>query len=57
MHHNTIVELELDAVPHSFESRVIVKDVDSIYFLFPVDPAEGPEGIYVKLIESLGMGI
>lgn len=52
----TVVELDMDVVLHTAERKVVLKEGDEIRFLFPVNPAEGPEGLYVKLIEALGLG-
>ena len=54
--HGTVVELEMDVVLHAAERKVVLKEGDETHFLFPVNPAEGPEGLYIRLIEALGMG-
>ena len=53
--HDSVVDLELSVVLYPSEKRLVVKDGDEVHFLFPVSPADGPEGLYVKLIEALGM--
>ncbi|MEO2151449.1 MAG: hypothetical protein ABGW50_02175, partial [Thermococcus sp.] len=48
-------ELELSVVLYPSEKRLVVKDGDEVHVVFPGSPAAGPEGLYVKLIEVLGM--
>jgi len=52
-----VVDLELQTVLHEDERSVVVSEGDEVHFLLPVDPAEGPEGLYVRLVEALGMRV
>jgi len=53
--HGAVVDLKMDVVLYPSEKELVVRDEDETSFLFPVSPTEGPEGVYVKLIETLGM--
>jgi len=50
---NSVVGIELDVVLHSQERRLSFRDENRIYFILPLDPREGVEGAYLKILDVL----
>jgi len=50
-----IVEMEIEAVPHAREIKLIFAEENRIYFLIPIRVEEGIEGAYLRLIKALGV--
>ncbi|WP_010476935.1 hypothetical protein [Thermococcus zilligii] len=46
--------IEMDVVLHTEERPLIFREGNEISFIVPVEPRNGPEGIYLKLLHALG---
>ncbi|MDV3103960.1 hypothetical protein [Thermococcus waiotapuensis] len=44
---------EMDVVLHTEERLLTFREGNEVSFIVPVDPREGPEGIYLKLLHAL----
>ncbi|ASJ07321.1 hypothetical protein [Thermococcus pacificus] len=45
--------VEMDVVLHTEERPLIIREGNEVSFIVPVEPREGPEGIYLKLQNAL----
>ncbi len=51
---DNILALEVEAIAYESPTELIFADGDDIYFLVPINPKDGIEGAYIRILELVG---
>ncbi len=49
------IELRTEVVCHEKQSELVFSESDVTYFVIPVNPGDGVDGTYLKMLRSLGV--
>jgi len=54
VNHGVVVGLQLSIAAYPEEVSLTFRDEDGLHIILPVEPMDGPEGVYLKLLQALG---